>query len=146
MSCWLALKHGSEAMLNNNQDESRSGKAHRGGSIILTASAAGLRSGAGSVDYSASKAAVTSLALTGANAYPGSNIRVNAICPGLIQTQMTGPIFQMTKDRSKIGQLCSLRRYGVADEVAGVVLFLASDDSSCRYQTLRSPAGSTLIT
>ncbi|KNZ46503.1 hypothetical protein VP01_720g10 [Puccinia sorghi] len=127
MSCWLALKYASEAMLKGKGDG-----AGRGGSIILTSSAAGLRSGAGSTEYSASKAAVVSLACTGANSYPGSAIRVNAVCPGMIQTQMTSPVFQMAKDKSKIGQLCSLRRYAVAEEVASVVLFLASDDSSCR--------------
>jgi len=125
MSCWLALKYASEAMLKEKGDG-----AGRGGSIILTSSAAGLRSGAGSTEYSASKAAVVSLACTGANAYPGSAIRVNAVCPGMIQTQMTSPVFQMAKDKSKIGQLCSLRRYAIAEEVASVVLFLASDDSS----------------
>ncbi|OAV96611.1 hypothetical protein PTTG_02774 [Puccinia triticina 1-1 BBBD Race 1] len=125
MSCWLALKYASEAMLKGKGEG-----AGRGGSIILTSSAAGLRSGAGSTEYSASKAAVISLASTGANAYPGADIRVNAVCPGLIQTQITGPLFEMAKDKSKIGQLCSLRRYAVADEVASVVLFLASDDSS----------------
>ncbi|KAG0144593.1 hypothetical protein CROQUDRAFT_659788 [Cronartium quercuum f. sp. fusiforme G11] len=130
LSCWLALKYASSTMLRNQKDESPTGIDHRGGSIILTASVAGLRSGAGSVDYSASKAAVASLAMTGANAYPGANIRVNAICPGLIQTQMTGPIFELSRDKSKIGQLCSLRRYGIADEVASAVLFLASEDSS----------------
>ncbi|KAA1105613.1 hypothetical protein PGT21_013276 [Puccinia graminis f. sp. tritici] len=124
MSCWLALKYASDAML----------KAGKGGSIIFTSSAAGLRSGAGSTEYSASKAAVISLAATGANAYPGAAIRVNAVCPGMIQTQMTGPVFQMAKDKSKIGQLCPLRRYAVPDEVASVVLFLASDDSSCELK------------
>ncbi|KAH9815077.1 hypothetical protein DFH28DRAFT_893425 [Melampsora americana] len=130
LSCWLAVKYASDAMIQNKDTQTPSANTHRGGSIILTASIAGLRSGAGSADYSASKAAVASLALTGANAYPGANIRVNAICPGLIQTQMTDPIFSLTSDKSKIGQLCSLRRYGLADEVAGVVLFLASGDSS----------------
>ncbi|KAH9466677.1 hypothetical protein MJO28_000708 [Puccinia striiformis f. sp. tritici] len=129
MSSWLALKYGSEAMLKGGKGGGEGNKA-RGGSIIFTASAAGLKSGAGSTEYSASKAAVISLASTGANAYPGAAIRVNAVCPGLIQTQMTGPIFTMSKDKSKIGQLCPLRRFAVADEVASVVLFLASDDSS----------------
>lgn len=129
MSCWLALKYGSQAMLKEVPTTTGSPQP-RGGSIIFTSSVAGIRSGAGSMDYSASKAAVMSLASTGANAYPGSAIRVNAVCPGMIQTQMTGPVFQLAKDKSKIGQLCSLRRYAIAEEVASVVLFLASDDSS----------------
>ncbi|KAI8455879.1 hypothetical protein BY996DRAFT_7005406 [Phakopsora pachyrhizi] len=123
ISTWIALKHSTESMLKNIEP-------FRGGSIIFTASVAGLRFGAGSTDYSASKAAVISLAQTGSNAYPGANIRVNTVCPGLIQTEMTDLIFKTAKDHSKIGQLCSLRRYGLPAEVAAVVLFLAGGDSS----------------
>jgi len=56
------------------------------GSIILTASVAGMRSGAGSVDYSASKAAVISLAQSSSWQLSRTNVRVNAIAPGLIET------------------------------------------------------------
>ncbi|KAF6760302.1 3-oxoacyl-reductase [Ephemerocybe angulata] len=61
LSVFLAVKHASSAMLQTNSSR---GKDRTGGSIILTASTAGIRSGAGTVDYSASKAAVNSIAKT----------------------------------------------------------------------------------
>jgi NAD(P)-dependent dehydrogenase (short-subunit alcohol dehydrogenase family) len=63
----------------------------------------------------------------------GTGIRVNAICPGLIETGMTKPMFDMAKaakKEDKIGQLNPLRRAGAPNEIAGAALFLASDDSS----------------
>lgn len=97
-----------------------SAKPHSSGSIVLTASVAGLRSGAGPSDYSASKAAVISLAASSAWQLSRTNIRVNAICPGLIETGMTQIVFDMAKAKGtqgKIGQLNPLGRYGVAEEV-----------------------------
>jgi len=105
----------------------------RRGSIICTASVAGLRSGAGGLPYSASKAGVISLVQTAANELAGTGIRINAICPGLIETGMTRPIFDNARARGserKIGQLNPLRRSGVPDEIAQTALFLASDASS----------------
>ena len=104
-----------------------------GGSIICTASVAALRSGAGGPPYSASKAGVVSLVQTAANQLYGTGVRVNAICPGLIETGMTRPIFEMARARGtehKVGQLNPLRRAGAPIEIAQVALFLASDESS----------------
>ncbi len=104
-----------------------------GGSIICTASVAGLRSGAGGVPYSASKAGVVSLVQTAANQFAGTGVRVNAICPGLIETGMTKPVFDRARERGtehKIGQLNPLRRGGLPHEIAQAALFLASDDAS----------------
>jgi NAD(P)-dependent dehydrogenase (short-subunit alcohol dehydrogenase family) len=103
------------------------------GSIICTASVAGLRSGAGGVPYSASKAGVISMVQTVANQLTGSGVRINAICPGLIETGMTRPIFERARERGsegKIGQLNPLQRYGVPQEIAQAALFLASDAAS----------------
>ena len=105
----------------------------RGGSIICTASVAGLRSGAGGMPYSASKAGVISIAQTGANQLAGSGIRVNAICPGLTETGMTQPVFDSARAKGKqdrIGQLNPLRRAAGPQEIAEVALFLASDAAS----------------
>ncbi|SAM72651.1 related to levodione reductase [Ustilago bromivora] len=127
-SCFLACKYASAAMA-----KAGGSKTESSGSIILTASVAGLRSGAGSVDYSASKAAVISLAQTTAWQLQRSNIRVNAVCPGLIETGMTLPTFEMARERGtagKIGQLNPTARYGVAQEIANAVTFLASDEAS----------------
>ncbi|HVU05086.1 MAG TPA: SDR family NAD(P)-dependent oxidoreductase [Polyangiaceae bacterium] len=106
---------------------------HGGGSIVCTASVAGLRSGAGSPHYSASKAAVVSLVQTSACQLAGTNVRVNAICPGLIETGMTQPLFdyaRATGKEAKIGQLNPLKRGGRPEEIARVALFLASDEAS----------------
>jgi NAD(P)-dependent dehydrogenase (short-subunit alcohol dehydrogenase family) len=103
------------------------------GSIICTASVAGIRSGAGGPAYSASKAGVISLVKTTANELYGTGVRVNAIAPGLIETGMTKPIFDASRARGtdhKIGQLNPLTRYGNPEEIAHAGLFLASDDAS----------------
>jgi NAD(P)-dependent dehydrogenase (short-subunit alcohol dehydrogenase family) len=103
------------------------------GSIICTASVAGLRANAGPIPYSASKAGVINLVQTVANEFYGTGIRINAICPGLIETGMTQPLFAATRARgteAKIGQLNPLTRHGRPEEIAAVALFLASDDSS----------------
>lgn len=125
---FLACKYAAPAMKITGKDKPASA-----GSIILTASVAGLRSNAGSTPYSASKAAVVSLAQTVAYQLTGSNIRVNALCPGLIETGMTKLVFESARQRGtekKIGQLNPMKRGGVADEIARVALFLGSDDSS----------------
>ena len=104
-----------------------------GGSIICTASVAGLRSGAGGAAYSASKAGVINLVQTAAQQLAGSGVRVNAICPGLIETGMTKPMYDMARDAGKadrIGELNPLRRGGEPAEIAQAALFLASDESS----------------
>ncbi|POY76542.1 hypothetical protein BMF94_0383 [Rhodotorula taiwanensis] len=126
LSCFLAVKHASAVMKKNPSEAT-------GGSIVLTASVAGLRSGAGPQDYSASKAAVINLANTSAQILGGTNIRVNAICPGLIETGMTTFTFDRARERGtlgKVGQLNPLRRFGIPEEIAQAALFLASDDAS----------------
>jgi len=103
------------------------------GSIICTASVAGLRFGAGGMPYSASKAGVISLAQTAANQLTGTGVRVNAICPGLTETGMTQPVFDAARARGtdhKLGQLNPLKRAAGPREIAQVALFLASDDAS----------------
>ena len=104
-----------------------------GGSIICTASVAGIRAGAGGPAYSASKAGVINLVKVAATQLCDSNIRVNAICPGLIETGMTKGIYDMARAAGKetaIGQLNPLRRGGEPIEIANAALFLASDEAS----------------
>jgi len=108
-------------------------KARGGGSIICTASVAGLRSGAGGPAYSASKAGVISLVKTAAQQLSGSNVRVNAICPGLIETGMTQFVYERARAKGvedRLGHLNPLRRGGVPSEIANAALFLASEQSS----------------
>jgi len=108
-------------------------QARGGGSIICTASVAGLRSGAGGPAYSASKAGVISLVKTAAQQLSGSNVRVNAICPGLIETGMTEFVYERARAKGKedqLGHLNPLKRGGAPAEIANAALFLASDESS----------------
>jgi NAD(P)-dependent dehydrogenase (short-subunit alcohol dehydrogenase family) len=119
---FLAIKHAAPHMIAKGR-----------GSIILTASVAGLRANAGGAPYSASKAGVVSLAQTAANSLLGTGVRVNAICPGLIETGMTRELFERARERGtqeKIGQLNPLQRPGRPEEIAAMALFLASDESS----------------
>ncbi|KAI1950490.1 hypothetical protein LOZ57_002049 [Ophidiomyces ophidiicola] len=125
---FLATKYAALAMKATSPS-----KPYPSGSIILTSSVAGLRSNAGSTDYSASKAAVVSIAQTCSFQLSGTAIRVNAICPGVIETGMTKVMYDMARERGtekKIGQLNPLQRGAVPDEVARVALFLGSDESS----------------
>lgn len=111
----------------------RSMREQHSGAIVNTASVAGVRSGAGGNAYSASKAAVISLTMTTACDLGEWNIRVNAVCPGLIETGMTQPIFDGARARGnedKIGQLNPMTRGGVPIEIANAALFLASDEAS----------------
>jgi NAD(P)-dependent dehydrogenase (short-subunit alcohol dehydrogenase family) len=134
IGAFLAVKHASRVMIPTGK-----------GSIICTASVAGIRSGAGGPAYSASKAGVISLVQTSANEFYGTGVRINAIAPGLIETGMTKPIFDGARARGnedKIGQLNPLTRYGVPDEIAHAALFLASDDASyVNGQTLAVDGG-----
>ncbi|KAJ5178638.1 Glucose/ribitol dehydrogenase [Penicillium coprophilum] len=128
LGVFLAAKYAAPAMKITSAS-----KPYPSGSIIGTASVAGLRSNAGSTDYSASKAAVVSIAQTVSYQLAGTGIRMNAICPGLIETGMTQTVFDRARERGterKVGQLNPLQRGAVADEVARVALFLGSDESS----------------
>lgn len=104
-----------------------------GGAIVNTASVAGIRSGAGGNAYSASKAALINFTMTSACDLGGDNIRVNAVCPGLTRTGMTQRVFDYAEERGKmdkVGSRCELRRYAVPEEIAAVIVFLASDQAS----------------
>jgi len=101
-----------------------------GGSIISTASVAGLAGGYGPHAYSAAKAGVVNLTRSAALEIAKDKIRVNCICPGGINT----PIFNfLTSDREVTGQLLGplhpLRRAGMPEDIANMALFLASDES-----------------
>jgi NAD(P)-dependent dehydrogenase (short-subunit alcohol dehydrogenase family) len=103
------------------------------GAIVLTASVAGMRANASSAPYSASKAGVISLVQTAADSLAGTGVRINAVCPGLIETGMTRSTFDRARARGtedKIGQLNPQRRAGQPEEVAALALFLASDAAS----------------
>lgn len=108
-------------------------KERRRGSIINIASVAGLLSGAGGNAYSASKAALINFTRTSACEVGSFNVRINAICPGLIETGMTQPFFEWARSTGKenqLGKYCELKRAAVPEEVAWAILFLATDEAS----------------
>jgi NAD(P)-dependent dehydrogenase (short-subunit alcohol dehydrogenase family) len=120
---FLAVKHGAKAMLATG----------RSGAIVCTASVAGLRAGAGGPAYSASKAGVINLVQMAAQQLAGSGIRVNAVCPGLVETGMTRSLYTEARAKGRadrIGQLNPLRRGGEPQEIARAIAFLASDEAS----------------
>lgn len=96
-----------------------------GGVIINTASMYGLVGAAGSAAYNAAKAGVVNFTRSIALEYATRNIRVNAICPGFIDTPILGDT-----DRSFLIEATPMERLGNPEEIAKAVLFLASDDSS----------------
>jgi NAD(P)-dependent dehydrogenase (short-subunit alcohol dehydrogenase family) len=119
----LAVKHASPPMVARGQ----------GGSIILMSSSGSLRANGGTLAYSACKAAVNSLTQGAANALSGTDVRVNAILSGLVETKMTRATFDQARAKGvegKIGHITPLKRAGRIEEIAAVAAFLASDDSS----------------
>ena len=115
---FLGMKHGAKIMRRQGD----------GGSIINTASIAGLSGDAGPLVYSAAKAAVINLSKSAAVELAPDHIRVNAICPGYIATPLTEGKNPEAIKRS-FTQSQPWPDYGRGEHIAGVALFLASDDA-----------------
>jgi NAD(P)-dependent dehydrogenase (short-subunit alcohol dehydrogenase family) len=120
---FLGLKHVLPVMLQQNR-----------GSIINTASIAGLIGSPQIAVYSASKHAVIGLTKSAAWECTGTNVRVNCICPGLIDSRMLSAIIEGRSGApvpiDRIVDRVPARRLGQGSEVAAIVAFLASDDAS----------------
>jgi dihydroanticapsin dehydrogenase len=122
-SSFLAIKHATPYL-----------KAAGGGSIINIASMAGLRGAPGLSVYSASKAAIVGLSTTLALELAPSKIRVNAVCPGWVDTEFNQPVVDvlggtMARDEV-IRSSIPLQRQGSAAEIAALIAYLASDESA----------------
>ena len=100
----------------------------RNGRIINISSVVGIAGNAGQTNYSASKAGIIGFTKSLAKEVASRNILVNAVAPGFIETNMTDVLKQEVKD--EIAKNISLKRMGTPKDVANVVKFLASEDSS----------------
>ena len=117
-SVFLGTKHAAKVLIEQGQ----------GGSIINTASIAGMGGGAGPQAYSAAKAAVVSLSKTTAVELAPHDIRVNAICPGVVFT----PLMHSGNEEQAeevIEEIQPLSKRGEGSDIAGMAVFLAGDDS-----------------
>lgn len=102
-----------------------------GGSIVSTSSIYGLVSNAGNAPYSTAKAGLINLTRTAALEYGRRGIRANCICPGVVETPMFDAVLGIgLKSREEIAEMHALGRTIQPEEVANLVLFLASDESS----------------
>ena len=124
---FLGIKHSARVM-----------KPQGSGSIINTASIAGLLTGYGSILYSTAKAGVIHMSRCAAVELGESGVRVNAICPGCIVTPVFGKAFGMTHAeavktteslRKDFENMQPIRRAGAGADIAQAALWLASDDS-----------------
>lgn len=124
-SVWLCLKHAVEAMVDDG-----------GGSIVNTSSVSGL-SGSGGAPYTASKHGAVGLTRSTAVEYGGSGIRVNAVCPGAIDTKMfretvveQGEDLDFLDAEDELLAGYPMGRTGKPEEVANAVVWLCSDEAS----------------
>lgn len=123
---WLAMKYSKPAMLGSDG----------GGSIVNIASMAAMRANRGLSLYGMTKGAVANLTFNAATEFAKHNIRVNAICPGPIDTDMLGAVEEFIDERhsevsrAKISASIPLGRYGKPEEIASVAAFLLSDEAS----------------
>jgi NAD(P)-dependent dehydrogenase (short-subunit alcohol dehydrogenase family) len=117
---WLTSKYAIAAMLQNG-----------GGSLILAGSPTGMSgAGAGYTAYASSKGGVHGLMRVMAADYARSGIRVNAVIPGPMRTPLTQDLFADPNVVNPLAQRVMLGRIGEADDVSGLLVFLASDESS----------------
>lgn len=130
---YLAIKHAARVMVPNKR-----------GSIVCTASVAGIRSGAGGGPYSASKAGVINLATTAANYLSGTNVRVNAICPGIIDTYRLDDIPRGEAFDTMVARQIPLGRAGAGEDIAWMTVYLCSDQGSWITGQLYTVDGGTL--
>lgn len=135
-SIWLCLKYELRQMLQNG-----------GGAIVNNSSIAGIIGSPTRSAYGAAKHGILGLTKTAAAEYGSRGIRVNAVCPGTINTPM---VFNMLKngglDREAALEATPMHRFADPEEVASVVLFLCSDAASyVNGQALAVDGGQTII-
>jgi NAD(P)-dependent dehydrogenase (short-subunit alcohol dehydrogenase family) len=118
---WLCMKHEINQML----------KQGTGGAIVNTSSIGGLSGAPRQPVYGATKHAVLGLTKSAGVEYARRGIRVNAVCPGVIRTEMTErAIAREPKRQTYIDQVHPINRLGEAEEIAKAVVFLSSEDAA----------------
>jgi NAD(P)-dependent dehydrogenase (short-subunit alcohol dehydrogenase family) len=120
-------------------------KAHGGTAIINTASVASLIAAPGMAAYVASKHGVGGLTKAAALDLIGHGIRVNAICPGFVDTPMLAGAIATPEDRVAMNARAPIGRIASAEEIAETALFLASDAASYMVGVLLSVDGGVVI-
>ncbi len=120
--------------------------ASGGGAAVLMASIAGLRGNGAINAYALSKAGVAQLARNLAVEWGPKNVRVNALAPGFIATELSAPLLANTAFMARRMQMTPLRRPGEAEEIASASQFLASDAASFVTGQTLVVDGGTLIT
>ena len=111
----------------------------RSGAIVNMASIVGVYGNAGQANYAAAKAGLIGFTKSLAKELASRNIRVNAVAPGFIQTDMTKDL-----DSEKISEHIPLKRLGTADDIADAVKFLAIGSSYVTGQVLQVDGGLTI--
>jgi len=120
-------------------------KQRGGGSVINISSIAGITPDPGLGIYSVSKAALNMLTKVTAKEWGADNIRVNAICPGLIKTKFSEALWQNEKWLNHFVKQLPIARMGTVEEIAGLALFLASDASGYCTGTIFTADGGITI-
>ncbi len=116
---WLCMKYEIPEMLRRGQ-----------GAIVNMSSVAGLRGGEIGVAYHASKHGVIGLTKAAAIEYAAQGVRINAVCPAVIKTPMTDPLFHDKDMTAQVTAKHPMGRVGRPEEVASTVLWLCSEDAS----------------
>ena len=111
----------------------------RSGAIVNMASIVGIYGNAGQANYAAAKAGLIGFTKSLAKELASRNIRVNAVAPGFVQTDMTKSL-----DSAQISEHIPLKRLGNADDIAGAVKFLAVDATYVTGQVLQVDGGLTI--
>ncbi|MBQ0733055.1 SDR family NAD(P)-dependent oxidoreductase [Aquimarina celericrescens] len=116
------------------------------GNIVNIASLAGLKASLNNLSYSASKFAVVGMTKSAALEYATKNIRINAVCPGYTESALLDKLLSVRPDMDqRLKSVIPMKRYGLAEEIAEAVVWLASDSTKfITGQTITLDGGTSL--